>query len=116
MEMARFLPRSVTNVRQVLLALLAIGLVLRLGGACEAMAAVPQPAAAQSHCADMPAHPGKPVKGETVSCAVFAPMPASCGDAVPTEIVIAAAIPARPEAIRLAGLTSGPAPPPPRAA
>ena len=114
--MARFLSQSLTNVRQLLLALLAIGLVLRLGGAYEAMAAVPQPPTEPSHCTDMPTHPGKPVKGGTASCAVCAPMPATRGDAVLTGIVIAAAIPARPEAIRLDGLTGGPAPPPPRTA
>lgn len=114
--MVRVLPRSLVNLRHLLVALLAIGLVLRLGGACEAMAATPAaPAAHQSHCADMPAKPDKPVKFDTAACAMCVTLPAKL-TAPAANVYVATADHAHAKPHRLAGTSGGPAPPPPRTA
>ena len=114
MEMARFLPRSLLSVRHLLLALLAIGLVLRMGTGCEAMAATPAaPAAHQSHCADMPAKPDKPVKSDVAACALCIALPDAMAAKVGSATLVAVeSIAARPN--HLSGLSGGPAPPPPK--
>jgi len=114
--MARILPRSLTNVRHLLLTLLTLGLVLRMGGTCEAMAATPAtPAAISAHCADMPTKPGKPVKSEVATCALCIALP----DATVAKVDATPFISMQPVAAlqdRLAGLAGGPAPPPPKIA
>ncbi|WP_454884639.1 hypothetical protein [Sphingomonas oryzagri] len=114
--MARILPRSLANVRHLLLALIAIGLVLRMGAGCEAMAATPSaPAAHQAHCADMPAKPGKPIKADAAACALCVALPdasiATIGTALAPTVQPVASL-----SYRLAGLVGGPAPPPPKIA
>lgn len=112
-RMARVLPRSPTNVRRFLLKLLALGLVLRIGGACEEMVATPTAAAHQSHCADMPTKPGKPAKTDVTTCALCVALPNAALATVDTVPPVAI----KPLALnndRLAGLTGGPAPPPPK--
>ena len=112
--MTRLLPRSLSDVRRLLVALLAIALVLRLGGGCEAMAATPAgPAAHASHCTDMSARHGRHAKAESCACvacpALADPARALTGDGPHVSIV--------PVATPLAGMTGlagGPAPPPPR--
>jgi len=114
--MARLLPPYLANVRHLLVALLAIGLVLRLGSACEAMAATPAaPAAHQSHCADMPAKPDKPVKSEAAACAMCVTLPAKL-TAPAANVYVATANHTQARQHRLAGMSGGPAPPPPRIA
>lgn len=112
--MARFL--SLANVRHLLLALLAVGLVLRIGAGCEATAAVADaPAAHQTHCVDMPAKPDKPVKSEVATCALCIALP----DAAVHKVGAAPLVAMQPVAAlqnRLAGLAGGPAPPPPKIA
>ncbi|MBB5714969.1 hypothetical protein [Sphingomonas aerophila] len=111
------MPRALPSfdLRRILLALLALGLVLRMGAGCDAMAAPLKPAAQQSHCTDMPAKPDKPLKMDAAACALCVTLPgatpASYGVAVPAA---GASDPSRP--LLLAGLAGGPAPPPPRAA
>lgn len=114
--MARILPRAVANVRCLLLALMAIGLVLFTGAGCGAMAATPSaPAAHQPHCTDTPARPDKPVQAANADCPLCGALP----DVAPvmraaTHFDRMEHVAARP--IRLAGLAGGPAPPPPRSA
>lgn len=112
----RILPRSLANVRHLLLALLAIGLVLRMGGGCEAMAATPAATAAhQAHCANMPARPDKPTKSNVAACALCIALP----DRVPVNqeaALLASMEPVASLCDRLVSLTSGPAPPPPKIA
>lgn len=107
-------PLSLANVRHLLLALLAIGLVLRVGGTCEAMAAPPPtPAAHQSHCADMPSKPDKPLNSDVAACALCVALPDATGAKVDsTTLVAAAPVAALPD--RLTGHSGGPAPPPPK--
>lgn len=114
--MVRFLATSRPNVRHVLLTMLALGLVLRVGGACEAMAATqPVAAALQTHCADMPAKPDKPVKSEVATCAPCVALPdAAVAQVAMTSIISIEPVPALQE--RLAGLAGGPPPPPPKIA
>ena len=104
------------NLRWLMLALLALGLVLRMSAGCEAMAAVPiAPAAHQSHCADMPAKPAKSVEAASADCALCAAMP----DGVAPHAATSTYTEVEPTSIgpvRLAGLAGGPAPPPPRIA
>ena len=114
--MARILPRSPTAVRHFLLALLAIGLVLRMGGACEAMAApLAAPAAHKPHCADMPAKPDKPIKSNAAACALCIALPdvtaPRVASATPSAVDPVAALPNR-----VTGRSGGPAPPPPKIA
>lgn len=103
------------NVRQLLLALLTIGLLLRMGAGCEAMAAKPEAtAAAASHCDSVPAGLGKPMKVDPANCAFCHAVP----DAAATKDR-----PAMPRAFApitypigdLVGLNGAPAPPPPKA-
>ncbi|WP_157136946.1 hypothetical protein [Sphingomonas sp. PAMC 26617] len=114
--MARILPRSLADIRHLLLALLAVGLVLRMGAGCEAMAATPaMPMAMQSHCAGMPAKPGKPIKSDVATCALCIALP----DATVTKASVAPLVAMAPVAglyDRLAGLSGAPAPPPPKIA
>ena len=114
--MACILPRSLTNLRQLLLALLAIGLVLRMGSGCEAMAATSTtPAAHQSHCADVPNKPDKPIKGFVAACALCGALPY----AAPTtteDVLFDAMEHSSTPPNRLAGLSTAPAPPPPKIA
>ena len=114
--MARILPRSPTAVRHFLLALLAIGLVLRMGGACEAMAAsFAAPAVHEPHCADMPAKPDKPITSNAAACALCIALPDAASPRVASAILPAAdPVAALPN--RLTGLSGGPAPPPPKIA
>ncbi|WP_445192623.1 hypothetical protein ACT009_01410 [Sphingomonas sp. Tas61C01] len=109
-------PLSIANIRHVLLALLAIGLVLRMGAGCEALAAVPTTtSAAASHCDTMPATPGKPMKVNLASSALCYALP----DAAGTKDS-----PAKPRALEpiaspiggLFRLDGAPAPPPPKVA
>jgi hypothetical protein len=114
--MARILPLSIANVRHLLLALLAIGLVLRMGASCEAMAATLQaPAAHNSHCADMPAKPDKPVKSDVAACALCIALPDAATPRVASVIPVTAD-PVAALSDRLSGLSGGPAPPPPKIA
>lgn len=114
--MARVLPTSVASVRHLLLAVLAIGLVLRMGAGCEATAATPQaPAAHQSHCADMPAKQGKHADARNCACVACPAM----GDPARAPAANAFLVTLKPVAAPLAvmtGLPGGPAPPPPRIA
>ncbi|RYD66656.1 MAG: hypothetical protein EOP58_05000 [Sphingomonadales bacterium] len=111
--MARILPRSLANARHLLLALLAIAFVLRIGGACEAMAATPSaPAAHQAHCEDLPGKPDKPDAAACASCvALPVAIPARAG-----ATSLATLSPVASLTDTLAGLASGPAPPPPKSA
>ncbi|GGB40253.1 hypothetical protein GCM10011380_32130 [Sphingomonas metalli] len=113
--MARPLALSVANVRRFLLLLLALGLVLRLGSACEAMAATPVPTIGHIACTDMPAGEHKPLRAVSIECALCAALPvditAPAGAFVFTPMEIAAG-----SANSLAGRDKGPAPPPPRIA
>lgn len=118
-RMARILPRSLADIRHLLLALLAllaVGLVLRMGAGCEAMAATPaMPMAMQSHCAEMPAKPGKPIRSDVATCALCIALP----NAVVTKASVAPLVAIAPVAglhDRLAGLSGAPAPPPPKIA
>ncbi len=113
--MARILPRSLANARHLLLALLAVAFVLRIGGACEAMAATPSaPAAHQAHCADLPGKPDKPVKSEAACASCIAlPVAAPSRDGATSLATIS---PLASLTDTLAGLASGPAPPPPKSA
>jgi hypothetical protein len=114
--MARILPRSMPGIRHLLLALLAVGLVMRLGAGCEAMAAVAVPVAVgDTHCADMPAHPDKPAKLSPSICALCAALPDATPAAAATPCLEKMLLDAAPIA-QLAGLDFGPAPPPPRVA
>ena len=110
--MARILPRSLANVRHLLLALLALGLVLRMGAGCEAMAAVATTSVAQqSHCADMPGKSGMPAKIDAAACALCAALP----DTAPAAIGAPPLVTAEHSAglsEPLADLAGGPAPPP----
>ncbi|GAA0732234.1 hypothetical protein [Sphingomonas japonica] len=114
--MARILPRSLANARHLLLGLLAIAFVLRIGGACEAMAAIPSaPAAHEVHCADLPGKPDKPVKSDAAACASCVALPV----AIPARAgatSLATLSPVASLTDTLAGLASGPAPPPPKSA
>ncbi|KQN25805.1 hypothetical protein ASE86_06275 [Sphingomonas sp. Leaf33] len=114
--MARVLPRYLADIRHLLLALLAVGLVLRMGAGCEAMAATPaMPMAMQSHCAEMPAKPGKPIKADAAACALCIALP----DAAVTKANVPLLVAIAPIAglyDGLAGLSGGPAPPPPKIA
>lgn len=114
--MACVLPTSFASLRHLLLALLAIGLMLRMGAACEAMAAMPQaPAAHQSHCADMPAGSDKPAKAVSSDCALCVALPdAAAPRAHPTTYVQVEPVGAR--SVRLTSIAGGPAPPPPKIA
>ena len=109
-------PRSLTNLRQLLLALLAIGLALRMGAGCEAMAATPTtPAAHRSHCPDIPNKPDKPIKGDIAACALCGALP----DAAPTTTGTVSFDPMEHPSMPpngLASLANGPAPPPPKIA
>ncbi|HVF94667.1 MAG TPA: hypothetical protein VM900_10180 [Sphingomonas sp.] len=106
-------------MRHLLLVLLALGLVVRMGAGCEAMAAsVSATATHQTHCADMPAKPDKPVKpvkADVTACALCAALPDSAFSAVEAAIFD---LPehASASSARLAGLVGGPVPPPPRIA
>lgn len=114
--MALFLPRSLANVRHLMVALMAIGLVLRLVSACDAMAVTPTtPAAHQPHCADMPAKPDKPVKSEAAACPMCVTLPVNLKASAALEYIENAGHPLA-EPHRLAGTSGGPAPPPPRIA
>ena len=114
--MARILPRSLADIRHLLLALLVVGLVLRMGGGCEAMAATPpMPIATQAHCADMPAKPGKPIKPDVATCALCITLPGSSQSKVASQRLPTMA-PLASLTDRLAGLAKGPAPPPPKIA
>lgn len=112
--MAGTIPRSFPQVRRLLMVLLAIGLVLRIGGGCETMAAAPSmPAAHQARCAEMPAKPDNPVKSDIAACALCIALP----DAALAKVSAAPLVVTQPVAAlhdRLAGLASGPAPPPPK--
>jgi hypothetical protein len=114
--MARVLSRSLANVRHVLLGLLALGLVLRVGGTCEAMAATPaMPGSHQTHCTDVPAQPDKPLKGDIASCGLCIALP----DGTAAVIGTASAPPMAAFAVladRLTSRAAGPASPPPRIA
>lgn len=114
--MARTLPFSIAHVRQLLLALLAIGLVLRMGAGCEAFAAVPTATvAAASHCDTTPAAPGKPMKADPASCALCYALP----DAAATNDRLATPCGLDPLASPTGGLVGrngAPAPPPPKIA
>lgn len=99
-----------------MLALFAFALVLRIGGACEAMAATAKaPAFLKDHCAAMPVRSGKPAKSDASACTTCVALP--CG--IPGRVKAMA-----PDAMEpvtslvgeLAGLARGPAPPPPRIA
>ena len=104
------------NVRHLLLALLAIGLVLRMGAGCEALAAVPTTTvAAASHCEGMPASPGKPMKADLGSCALCYALP----DAMVAKDRSMAHVgidPVAAPAGGLVGMDGAPAPPPPKIA
>lgn len=107
---------SRSPLRRLLVVLMALGLVMRLGGACEAMAAVTTPPAAhQAHCPEAPSTPAEPVEKSAAECALCVALPdtASRGTEPATFTVPqpASAVPTR-----LAGLAGGPAPPPPRSA
>jgi hypothetical protein len=116
MNMARVLPLSLANVRHLLLALLAVALILRLGGACEAMAATPAtPAVQMSHCADMPAKPDKPTRADVSACALCVALP-DPGIAKVANAPLVAIAPVAALLDRLAGLSAAPAPPPPKIA
>lgn len=99
-----------------MLALLASALVLRIGGACEAMAATATaPAFLKDHCAEIPAKSGKPAKSDAAACATCVALP--CG--IPGRVRAMAPNAMEPVASlasELAGLARGPAPPPPRIA
>jgi hypothetical protein len=114
--MPRILPRSLANIRHLLLALLAVGLVVRMGAGCEAMAATPAtPAAHQAHCADSPAKPDRPAKSDVAACALCIALP----DAAVAKVGTSPLVGIEPVAVltdRLAGLAGGPAPPPPKIA
>jgi len=113
--MARILPRF-ANLPQLLLALLTIGLVLRLGVGCEAMAATPPTLAIQqSHCADMPAKPCKAHRTDAAACALCIALPdAAIAKVSSAPLVGIEPFPALDD--RLAGLSGAPAPPPPKIA
>ena len=115
-DMMRIRALSFADLRHLLLALVAFALVFRMAGACEAMAATPPaPAATEAHCADMPAKPGKPVKSDVAACAF-------CGALPDTSSQAAARIAIKPQGhvptphADVAGITGGPAPPPPKTA
>lgn len=114
--MARILPRFVPSMQHLLLVLLALGLVVRMGAGCEAMAAKGAATAAhQTHCADMPAKPAKPVKTDLAACALCAALPDTAPAPVEAFGFVLPEHVSTPPA-RLAGLIGGPAPPPPRIA
>lgn len=104
------------SIRRLLLTLLATALVLRVGSACEAMAATPSmPAAHQAHCADMPPKPDKPMKSDAAACALCITLPsieATKAGATP----VTALQPVSSLSDTLVGLARGPAPPPPKIA
>ena len=108
------MPLSLTNLRHLLLALLAVALVLRLGGACEAMAATPATSAVQMpHCAEMPAKPNKHTKVDVSACALCVALPdPAVGEVGATQFIAVAPVAALSD--RLAGLSGAPAPPPPK--
>jgi hypothetical protein len=114
--MARISALSLANVRHLLLALLAIGLVLRVGGACEAMAATPSmPVAHQGHCADMPAKPNKPMKSDVAACALCIALPDAAAAKVGSSFLVTVE-PTVALIEPLPGLAGGPSPPPPKIA
>lgn len=95
-------------------ALLALGLVVRLGGACEAMAMpVAAPVAHMAGCDQIPA---KPVKHAPSACPVSCvALPDAVHPAIEQIAFVAAELQTDTTA-KLAGLAGGPAPPPPRSA
>ena len=116
--MAPVQARHLPIARSLLLAFLAFGFLLRLGGGCEAMmpaAALSPPSAHQSHCADGPVTPDKPAKADASRCMLCAALPELLwprDDAA--QHVALEPIAHRPAA--LAGVLRGPALPPPRIA
>jgi hypothetical protein len=112
--MALIRPKFLENVQHLLLALLVVALVLRIGGACEAMAATPATSAVQmSHCADMPPNSDKPHKADIAACALCIALPeASIAKVGTTPFVAIAPVAALFD--RLAGLSGAPTPPPPK--
>ncbi len=112
-DMAHRLPSYIGTVRRMLLAVLAIALALPMGGVCEAQAAMLAHSVAEPACADMPKERHHPVKAASIDCAlcVALPGPAAAPDA---SVPFIAIIPVAGLASRLAGLSGGPAPPPPR--
>ena len=116
MVMARIRTLSPWDMRHLLMALLAIALVLRLGGGCEAMAATPTtPAAHKAHCADTPAKPAKPAGWDRAVCGLCIALP----DGAIAKVGATSGVPLEPTAGlrgRLVGLERGPAPPPPKIA
>lgn len=114
--MARILPRSCLTIRHLLLTLIAIGLVMRVGSACEAMAAIPaEPAAHHADCADMPVKADKATKSDVTACALCMALPGSVSETIGTSL-LPALEPAAGLSDIFAGLASGPAPPPPKMA
>lgn len=110
--MIRRRPSSRSLLGRLCVALLAFGLIMRLGGACEAMAAVPATPAA--HMADCDRMPAKSAKESLSACAVAC---VALPDAVEPAVGSVAAVVAEPQpglTTRLTGLARGPAPPPPR--
>ncbi|KMS59047.1 hypothetical protein [Sphingobium baderi] len=112
--MAPIPPRSV--VKLLLLALLAIGLVLGISAQCAATAAPSTMAAASDlHCAGMPAQPHRRLKADTAFCGLCAAIPDTAA-AILAEMLFAKTHPAASILAKLAGVSHGPAPPPPRIA
>ncbi len=113
--MSRILRHPLPGLRRLLVALIAVGLVLRLAGGCEGMAARPEMSTAHvGHCADMPARPAKAPNVEGSTCAWCAALPARM-EQRPVGAPILSIVQPPALSASLTSLSSGPAPPPPRA-
>jgi len=116
--MERPATRSVSHLRLLLWALLALGLLARVGMPCEAMAsphAAGHAPRSASHCAETPASTGKATQAPVGECALCVTLPDAvlpAADGVPYGSIEPAA--AGPAGLR--GLAGGPVPPPPRTA
>lgn len=104
-------PRS---LRRLVLALLTIGLLMRVAMPCEAMAA-PAATTPMTHCAPHGTAPAKPVKAAGADCAVCVTLPDAAAPASHRPLYVAVEPLEAPRG-GLHGLAGGPAPPPPRGA